>query len=304
MESQIIFIMNNIEYKIKHHCDLCRADKPLPTSSTGKSGMVYCGKCGFIYRYLRPDEKRLKNFYGQEWYFHEGYQKGNEKVTGSYLADKNNIMRFVRKRYKTISQYKKGGDLLDIGSAMGFYLDYFKNHGWKVHGVEISEYAAKYAQNQLGIKDIFIGDINQASYASGSFDVITLWLILEHLVNPLETLKRIHDWLKKDGIIGLKVPTISGITGKLRPAFWFRKFHPQDHMVAFTIESLREMLERIGFEMLEYKTEGIYLDRAAKALRIPPNKICGQKKIEMFYQKLAFKMDMGDSLVMFGRKIK
>lgn len=292
----------NIKYHIKHNCDLCEADRPVQIPAVGQSGMVYCGKCGFIYRYLRPDEKKLKNFYGQEWYFNKGYQKGNEKVTGNYLADKDNIMRFVRKRYKTISQYKKGGDLLDIGSAMGFYLDYFKKHDWKVCGIEISEYAAKYSQNQLGIKDIFVGDVNQARYPQASFDLITLWLILEHLINPVETLKKIYHWLKKGGIIGIKVPTISGITGKLRPAFWFRNFHPQDHMVAFTVESLRRMLEKIGFEILEYETEGIYLDRVARALHIPPKKISDQGGIEIFYQKLASKIDLGDSLVMFGQK--
>lgn len=264
--------------------------------------MVICGRCGFIYMYRRSVGKELDKIYGNEWYFTGRYEAGNEKVTTDYLRDKPNIMVFVRRRYATISKYKKRGRILDVGAAMGFYLEHFKKRGWDVYGIEISPFAAEYAQNKLGIKNMFVGDVDHASYPKGFFDVITLWLMIEHLVEPAKTLARVRRWLKTGGIIGIKTPTAGGLTGRLDPVQWFRQ-HPDDHTVDFTIETLAEMLEKSGYEVLEWETEGIYLDRAYRALRMPmPRDRKTLRALDSFYQKFAKAMQLGDSLVMFARK--
>lgn len=263
--------------------------------------MVQCRRCGLFYRLRRPVGKELEEIYGNEWYFTGRYQRGNEKVTSDYLKDKPNIMRFIRRRYTTISKYKRRGRVLDVGAAMGFYLEHFRKHGWQVAGVEYNPFAARYAIEQLGITDMFIGDADAARYRPGSFDAVLLMLILEHFVEPLKTLKRIHRWLRPGGLLSIKTPHAGGLTARLDPAQWWRQ-HPKDHNVDFTIETMTAMLERAGFEVLEHETEGIYIDRVYRALRksLPPSTLLSA--VEGVYVSLAQRLDLGDSLVVTARK--
>lgn len=287
----------------KFHCDICGADRPVKQVGTGRSGMVQCSRCGLFYRLRRPVGKELEKLYGNEWYFTGRYQAGNEKVTTDYLRDKPNIMVFVKRRFKTISKYKKTGRVLDIGAAMGFYLEYFKLHGWKVAGVEYNPFAAKYAIEKLGIKDMFIGDVNKARYQPRSFDAVLLMLILEHFAEPVKTLRLINRWMKPGGILSIKTPHAGGLTGLLDPVQWWKQ-HPDDHNVDFTIATMSRMLAKAGFEVLEYETEGIYVDRIYRALRLPvPKNKKVLSELNRVYMPLAQKLFLGDSLVMFARKV-
>jgi len=80
--------------------------------------------------------------------------------------------------------------MLDVGCNLGFFLSVARAQGYEVHGVEISAESVKYAQEQLNL-DVVCGTIETASYPDRSFDVITLWDVIEHVPQPIVLLSEI-----------------------------------------------------------------------------------------------------------------
>lgn len=281
----------------KSNCDLCENSNYKILGQIKNNYLVKCMLCGHIYMLYRLDDAELMEIYDDS-YFNDKYIKGNEKVEYSYLEDKDNILKFVEKRFRTIHKYKTPGSILDIGCAMGFYLEYAQKYGWDVYGVEISQYAAEYASQLLQSSNIYNGKIEEFQFENEKFDVVTMWLVLEHMVNPVETILKIRKWLKSDGIIGIKVPNADGITFRTNLKKWISQ-HPEDHMCDFTPDTLERLMHKCGFEVLETETEGIYLERF-----YTEQKYQSLNEIDDFYTSISKKTNLGDSLVMFFRKDK
>src|SRR3989442_4471354 len=85
-------------------------------------------------------------------------------------------------------KYKAGGHALEIGCGSGTYLGTLKHHGWQVAGVELSQAAGAAAKRELDV-DVFVGDLANAPFAAETFDYVYMSHILEHLPEPLETLR-------------------------------------------------------------------------------------------------------------------
>jgi 2-polyprenyl-3-methyl-5-hydroxy-6-metoxy-1,4-benzoquinol methylase len=280
-------------YKV--NCDLCENDDYKILGDVKNNKVVKCNSCGHIYMIYRFTESELLKIYDDD-YFKDKYVNGNERVEYDYLKDKPNILKFVEKRFETIHKYKKPGTILDIGCAMGFYLEYAQKLGWKVYGSEISEYAANFARELLNSENIINKQIEKVEFQNEKFDVITMWLVLEHMVNPVEILTKIRKWLKKEGIIGIKVPNADGVTYRSNLDKWIKQ-HPEDHMCDFSPNTLERLMNKVGFKLLEVETEGIYLERVTQE-----QKIINNEEILKFYTELAKKCDIGDSLIMFFLK--
>ncbi|QTL96941.1 methyltransferase domain-containing protein [Iocasia frigidifontis] len=280
----------------KVNCDLCGKNSYKILGKASENILVKCKLCGHIYMPYRPTKEEMIEIYNED-YFGEMYINGNEKADYNYLEDKPNILKFVKKRFATIHKYKKPGKILDIGCAMGFYLEYAQKVGWDVYGIEISEYAANYAKELLGNRKVYNKAIEDIKFKKNYFDVITMWLVFEHMVDPISTLKKIFKWLKPDGILGIKVPNGDGITFRSNLNKWIIQ-HPADHYCDYTPDTLERIMSQIGFELLEYETEGIYLERLTdKEAWLKSNEIID------FYNNTAKKVNIGDSLVMFFKKI-
>ncbi|OSA93193.1 UNVERIFIED_ORG: methyltransferase [Clostridium botulinum] len=277
-------------YKV--NCDLCESDSYKILGKVKENFLVKCMLCGHVYMLYRLTNEELLNIYDDD-YFKDKYVKGNEKVDYDYLKDKPNIMKFVEKRFNTIHKYKKAGTILDIGCAMGFYLEYAQNCGWDVYGIEASEYAADYAKKLLKTEDIFNNTIENIKFKDEQFDVITMWLVLEHMVNPVNTLLGMKKWLKPGGVIGIKVPNADGITFRSNLSKWIQQ-HPEDHMCDFTPDTLERIMNKCGYELLELETEGIYIDRILK-----DEKYLKDQNIKEAYRDIAQKSNLGDSMVAF-----
>ena len=165
-----------------------------------------------------------------------------------------------RKRSHIITRYKAKGRLLDIGCATGAFLVYMRNHqvNWQLKGVETSPYASQIARTQYNL-DVFTGSLEEAKFPDLYFDVVSLWEVLEHLQNPIDTLTEVHRVLKKDGIIVLRVPNGSSFDARLFKQYW-EGLDPPRHLFVFTPNTIKEVFKKTGFELLKwYTTPGGYL---------------------------------------------
>ncbi len=146
---------------------------------------------------------------------------------------------------------KKPGRILDIGSGYGFFLEEMKKRGWKAEGVELSETGRKYTHDQIDAT-LHPSPLESLCLPAGSFDVVTLFYVIEHLSDPISTLKEVYRILRPGGLILLRWPHSTPIVKLLGP---FSKkldlFHTPFHLYDFSPKTVRKLLTAASFERTE-----------------------------------------------------
>ena len=167
----------------------------------------------------------------------------------------------------------KTGRLLDIGCSNGAYLAAMKERGWDVESVEFDGDAAEYARNSRNLT-VTQGDVEDAvgQLAANSFDVVTMWHVLEHSFDPAAALKQIHRVLKPGGIVMLEVPNYACPLVSLFKRYWYPMDIPR-HLYQFTPATMKTMLTKAGFNGIQVKgvpsPEAIVWSAAAVRQRSP-----------------------------------
>jgi len=184
--------------------------------------------------------------------------------------------------------------VLDIGSALGFFLECARNNGAKrVLGVEISRYAADYAKKELSVETLS-GSFDEA-VISETFDVVTAWYFLEHCPDPLAVLKRIYGMLNPGGIFAFSAPSVFG------PLFLFHRnkwvqTHPEDHRIDFTPSAAVRILKNLGFERVIVRSAGIHPERMMSKENIL------YRPFAWAYSKIAPRFAFGDTIEVYAVK--
>lgn len=219
-------------------CDCCDSDDWQLVYSRSQvphaaGPIVQCNVCGLVYVNPRDFEK--------QWF-------DVPEVLQSYLEAAKSRLPVYRYRLEQIERYKRGGKLLEVGCYAGAFLNLAKQHGWECSGVEPSPVVSEYARKSYGV-NIFPGFLREARLSSNSFDVIVLFHVLEHLSSPKRELFEIHRILREKGTLVIEVPDIEHPVHKLakKPKWLF----VPGHFYYFSQQTLRNLLERVGFEIIE-----------------------------------------------------
>lgn len=278
---------NLIEYV---NCNLCGSDdnrllyvKEDPLCDNSAFNIVQCKKCGLVYVNPRHNLEASSKRYTQRWFEGGAYT--------DYMGAEKQIKNKFRRKIKIMEKYKKGGRLLDVGCAAGFFLEVAKENGWDVCGVEISEYASNYARER-GL-NVFTGDLTETTLPDEYFDVITMWEVIANLTDPHRNLIEAHRILKKDGLIIISTGDISSIFAKFRGINW-QILSPGGHLYYFSSETLRKMLEITGFNIVKITTHGS-ITQNEQIRRLP-----GYRYINWLAVK---KLRLGDVMTIYALKI-
>jgi protoporphyrinogen oxidase/SAM-dependent methyltransferase len=140
--------------------------------------------------------------------------------------------------------------LLDIGCWTGEFLVEAREHGWRVHGVEPSSWAAGIAR-EAGL-DVAVGELGDLRLAESSVDVIVMTDVLEHLDDPAGSLREIRRLLVPGGLLYLTIPDAGSRLARLLGQRWWSVL-PM-HLQYFTRPSLTRLLRRSGFDVLDLRT--------------------------------------------------
>ncbi len=163
-------------------------------------------------------------------------------------------MRFIPRAFA-------GARLLDVGAGNGAYLLSVRSAGWEIVGVEPDPAAAAVAR-RAGL-DVREGNIHSLQGAEGSFDVITMNHVIEHVHEPRTVLSEAFRLLRPGGILYLETPNIES-RGYRRFGRHWRGLEPPRHLVLFTWNSLEVLLREIGFAEIERRRRsGVYAALAA-----------------------------------------
>jgi hypothetical protein len=118
--------------------------------------------------------------------------------------------------------------------------------GWEVEGLELSPEAGRKAQ-QLGFP-VFIGSLADAPDPAKPYDLIVGWMVLEHLHDPLQMLKKLWRWSARGGWIALSVPDAGALEFKLFQDAWYALDVPR-HLFHFTPKTAGRVLRQSGWEL-------------------------------------------------------
>lgn len=244
-------------------CNCCGSEKyTVVESYLNKYKALECQHCHIVYVHPRPSKNNLKCHYDNEYY------------RAWMETQKPQRIRMWRKRMKKINRLKPSGRLLDIGCAEGLFLRIAKESGWEVEGTEISEYAIKEASKHTGHK-IYYGEVWEANFDSASFDIVTIWHVLEHVLNPSKTLQEARRLLKPNGQCIVAVPNLNNRIMQLayriakgRPADLFSPEDKELHLYHFSEKTLKSILYSTGFKKIEVKPDYGIIDFKKKLINL------------------------------------
>lgn len=202
--------------------------------------VVQCLECGLIY--INP---RLLDAYLLQEYIEGAIQGYKEQFVSQNEGRKIAFSRSIR----MLNRLCPGrGRLLDVGAADGTFMAIARDYGWDVSGCEPNRWFCAWGQEAHGIH-IDQGTLLEQHYPEGSFDVITLWDVIEHVSDPRILLDRCCILLKSRGLLVLTYPDIGSWIARLMGRNWV--FLMSVHLYYFTIKTITAILQSCGFEILK-----------------------------------------------------
>lgn len=203
-----------------------------------------CEKCGFLFTQGAPVEAEIGRYYeSSEYISHSDTRKGVMNTVYHYVRSYmlNRKARLVQK-----ASAHKQGCLLDIGTGTGYFADKMQQKGWKVEAVEKSPQARLFAQEHFGlqVKD----DSELFRLPEHSFDVITLWHVLEHLEHLNEVWELLYRLLDKDGTLIVAVPNCQSFDACLYGEHWAAYDVPR-HLWHFSPVTMHRFADKHNFTM-------------------------------------------------------
>ena len=238
-------------------CNLCGSSDIENYADFGKYRLQKCSSCGLLFTDQHSID--MSSLYSKDYF---------DGVHGNFFADckKDYVTRIGKSKklqnfqhvLKKIKETKATGKFMDIGCATGVFLDMAQKEGYDVTGVDVSDFACAYARENFGVKTLN-GKLEDLHLQDKSFDIITMWDVIEHVPDPHLFLQEVHRVLKDDGIIFVLTVNDSSLMGwlaeaaylgtfKLVPTFT-RMIHPIHHNYHFKEKHLQQYLDTNGFSM-------------------------------------------------------
>jgi len=224
--------------------DLVLAGRDRLHNLGGTFHVVRCRRCGLLYLNPRPSPDELQDYYPTDDYI--PYTVAIEDEPSPF---KRLDRRFgLHKRCRAVTaQFSQPGRMLDVGCATGIFVDGMRRRGWEAYGVEINPEVAQYARQRLGL-NVFTGELADAAFAEGFFDLVTLWDVLEHVSDPRQTLQEIARVLRPGGLLVLSLPSLESLEARLFGPYWIGWDLPR-HLHLFPRPVLTQLLEEMGFQL-------------------------------------------------------
>jgi 2-polyprenyl-3-methyl-5-hydroxy-6-metoxy-1,4-benzoquinol methylase len=223
-------------------CNICGSNDHEVITKRDREGYrtfkVLCRECGLIYTNPLPTSEELKHFYEQ---------KSVVKKENEFIPKNKRIFRAAMRalpRYNRIKQFlKKGAQVLDTSACMGEFVYLLRKKGYDATGVELNRHFINYAEKEFGLT-LNYHFLDQIHYETNSFDIISANHIINHYLNPLEVLKKYHNFLKPNGILNIEVSNIEAKNTSPFHRYRFKQFYN------YNLYTLQVLARKAGFEVL------------------------------------------------------
>ncbi len=265
-----------VQVEYLENCPLCqtqRFEKVLTGNDYltffGEFSIVRCQECSLQFTNPRPDHLSITMCYPGSNY--PSHNKSPESILDkAYYFVRQITLR--RKLALVKSLVKRGAYLLDVGSGVGSFAKFMTKNGFHVSTVEPSPSA----RESIKEKEIRVFE-DVASYSNAGVevpDIITLWHVLEHQHNYLESLYQYNGLLEKNGFLIVAVPQFGSFDARYYKSNWAAYDLPR-HLFHFSKQTLLASAQAAGFTLLKIK--GMPFDSFYVSLlseQISKNKFC------------------------------
>jgi SAM-dependent methyltransferase len=213
--------------------------------------IVSCDCCNFIYTNPVPD---LGPAY-------------TDNVDQVYLSTSEQRKRTAERDVQRLQARIKSGRVLDVGCAVGIFLDAATAAGYQTEGIELSQWARTEASRRHTVYDKTLGELGWKD----QFDIITLWGVIEHLQDPAGEMKLVLDALKPGGHVFLYTGDADSSLARIMGRRWY--WYMGMHLMYFSGKTLRQLLTRLGFIDVRYELHTSYFSLGSLAISLRRYKI-------------------------------
>ena len=276
-------------------CVACGSTSSEPTFG----GLLRCRHCGHAFAPPGATEENLAAIYTEAYFAGEEYH--------DYLADKDIAQRNFRSRLRVLKRFvdpARHRRLFEVGCAYGFFLEVAKDTFASVQGIDVSEAAASYARNKLGL-DAANGDFLQYDLGNREIDVACMWDTIEHLGRPDLFVAKLAEHMKSGALIAFTTGDFASLNAQLRRTRW-RLMHPPSHAHYFSIASMSAMLNRFGFDVVYARHCGYYRSLRSMAYGVFVQKHGDTRTLDLLnrlgFGGWPFYLNFYDIMYVIGRK--
>lgn len=210
-----------------------------------------CRRCGLVQQLARPETPSA--IYDAAYYASD-HAKGGY---ANYFLDADiNRRTFDRRLRRIEARAARLGRLLDVGCALGDFVLAAQAAGWAAEGVEVSGFAAAAARRRGAT--VHVGDVRALSLEPGAYEVVTLYDTIEHVDDPVATLREVRRLLASGGTVHLVTPNVAGIQARILGRRWYH-YKPDEHLSYFSPGTLRRAVEDAGLRWDGWSRTGSYV---------------------------------------------
>lgn len=220
--------------KGENKCRVCGTGGLMKVFSEGEYEIWECLRCGFGTISPMPSDEEIFQIYQGDYHCY---------------VDGDDVEADAKKKYQWVSSWIKPTiRVLDWGCGEGYFVQEVRDHGGEAEGYDISLSVAKKAKKKFGIKIKTKRDF-EGLYRQGEFGLITIFDVIEHIVDFRRNLKAFHQWLVRDGVLIMTTPDMDSWERRLLSKRWYGYTRIPQHVNYFGESSLGRVLEETGFEV-------------------------------------------------------
>lgn len=287
---------------MKSRCFVCGAEGARGLGTQAGYSLVLCVNCRLVFVAPRPTPAEIAAAYASGSLIDENGTE--ERGPGGEVIYPTWKRRECEQIVDQIAVLARGRRLLDVGCLWGLLLETARVRGFQVTGVEPSREAAEYCHKRLGLR-VLQGTLEEAADRLGQYNVITLLDVIEHCVDPVETIAKAVQHLAPRGVLCVGTPNLEGLiprASRLKRRLFRQPLRclsppPPFHLFGFSRRSLSCLLSRSGFELERVRTLSS-LDTVASHLPRKP----GHAALLRVLSSLGKVTAAGDRMIIYARR--
>lgn len=255
--------------------------------------IVECRQCGLVYTDPRRPASAIWTDYEQvvdERYLEE--MEGREATFRRNIRPLNGMI-----------ETGNGRRLLDVGAHVGVFVEVAQDCGWDAYGLEPSRWAVQ-AGKRRGL-NMIQGGLSDAEFPSDSFDAVTMWDVVEHLIDPMSDIHEVARLLKPGGVFVAHTIDIDSLFARVMGKQW--PWLVEMHTFFPSPKTLGAMVEKAGLEVEKWHVQGRYLHLGYLLSRLSGWNPALGRLAEGFARRLGIAhwlvpVNFGDLFTLYARK--
>lgn len=270
-------------------CNICGGIKAAHVAVNCGLHVTRCVECGLIFVNPQPTTEAILAY-------HSAHDLMMRNGWSSYFEHTQDQLEALWDERLTDMERWVGGReirLLDVGCGPGDFLHFAHQRGWTATGFDFAPSVAQLAHDKYGLV-VNVGDLASLEYPAGSFTILSMWHVLEHLRDPGAILMRAHELLAPDGLLVLEVPNVN--------CFWRRSYrYPFSailHLFHFSPSTLALLVQKAGFELISCRHGNTGLLCSGNVKMIAKRILCGTS----MWMDRHFRMNLGDSIRVYAKR--